>query len=593
MGRAYDDRQLIPRRGLRTEPAGELESLPFGMVGFQRLLGGATLAVACGAAAVGAAVSSDATALTILHTSDLHGQVLPFDDLRDADHPGSLAQVATLVRQIRDGAAHPVLLLDSGDAIQGTPLEQLTHVRGSRPSPTVDAMNTIGYDAMAVGNHEFNFGLGVLRRAQHQASFPWLSANTIDVITGEPAFPPYVVLERGGLRVGVLGMTTPGVPGWEEPEHYRGLRFEAMDSAARRWVPVLREDENCDVVVVLAHTGFEDRSRPEDAEDFGGRLTEVPGIDVLLTGHRHHDIAPHEVGGVIVSQPRSSARVLTRMDLDLERRGGRWVISGWRGENIDTGAVAPDPRLMEAFDGLHREVVAALAEPIARVAAPVSVAGCRIRDCAAVDLIHEVQLQASGADLSLASLMSDRTPDLRPGPVSWRWVHALYVYPNTLVAVRVTGAQVKDLLEHAARFYDGLECTSGGGCTVLTDPEIPNYNVDSMAGVTYRIDPTRPEGDRVRDLRFGGRPVALHREFTVVCNNYRAAGGGGYPHLSGARVEWKSSTEVTDLIAEYLTRAEDWRPTVDGNWWIAQEVVAERERGESGDEITARPPGHR
>jgi 2',3'-cyclic-nucleotide 2'-phosphodiesterase/3'-nucleotidase len=524
----------------------------------------------------------DRQRVTLLHTSDLHGQVLPYDDVRQMPARGSLAQIATLVGEIRAEVDHPVLVLDSGDTIQGSPLEQFSHVRWGRTSPTIEAMNRIGYAAMAVGNHEFNFGLEILRRAERQAEFPFLSANTIVEETGKPAFPPYLVEEFGSLRIGVLGLTTPNIPGWEQPENYRGLTFEPMDEAARRWVPVLREQEECDLVVVLAHTGLEiDLASSESDgtayENFGWRLAQVPGIDVLLTGHSHRDLSPRVVNGVIVSQPRARAEVLTRIDLELERRDGRWMIAAWHGENLRTESAAVDVELAGAFEAVHREVVAALDEPIGSVAAPVSVAGCRIVDCAAMDLVHAVQLEASGADLSIASLLSDRTPVLTPGPVSWRWVHGLYVYPNTLVAVRVTGQQVRDILEHAARFYDGLDCGSEAGCTVLTDPDVRRYNVDSMAGVRYRIDPTRPEGDRVCDLRYRGLPIDVHQTFTLVCTNYRAAGGGHYPHLARAEVVWTSSKEVAELIGEYLERNDPWRPTVDDNWSVGREVVGERE----------------
>jgi 2',3'-cyclic-nucleotide 2'-phosphodiesterase/3'-nucleotidase len=278
-----------------------------------------------------------------------------------------------------------------------------------------------------------------------------------------------------------------------------------------------------------------------------------------------------------VSQPHSRARLLTRIDLDLEREDGRWRVAGWQGDNIETKSVDVDASLMAAFDDTHRELVAALDAAIGSVTAPLSIRGCRLADCAAVDLIHAVQLEASGAQLSMASLLSDRTPDLPSGPVSWRWVHALYVYPNTLVSVALDGAQLRDIIEHAARYYDGLECPPSGGCTVVTDPSIPHYNVDSLAGLSYRIDPTRPEGDRVRDLRYRGSLVESEDSFSLVCNNYRAAGGGLFPHLADAEIVWTSSKEVTDLIGDYLTRNDPWRPTVDANWWIGPKIVAEEQ----------------
>jgi 2',3'-cyclic-nucleotide 2'-phosphodiesterase/3'-nucleotidase len=525
--------------------------------------------------------------LTILHTSDLHGQVLPFDDARNTSVDRSLAQVATLVQRVRAEEPHRVLVLDGGDTIQGSPIEQFTHVRWGEPSPTIEAMNLIAYDAMAVGNHEFNFGLDLLHRAEEMAAFPFLSANTLDETNGEPAFEPYLVVETEGVRVGILGLVTPNIPGWEQPENYQGLRFVAMDEAARHWVPLLREKEDCDLVVVLAHTGFErdpDSGEADDTEyeNYAWRLTQVPGIDLLLTGHTHEDLPPREINGAIVSQPSARARMVTRIDLWLQRDGESWRIDRWEGVNDSMEDESPDVSMVAAFEQVQARVSEALDAPIGTVSDCVSVSDCQLADCAAVDLIHAVQIETSGADLSLASLLTRRTPELPAGPVTWRWVYALYVYPNTLQVVAVTGAQVKEILEHAARYYDGLDCRAGGSCVVLTDPAIPYYNIDNMAGVTYRIDPSRPEGDRVRDLRYKGSPLDLHSSYKLVCNNYRAAGGGRFPHLDNAEVVWTSSKEVTELIGEYIERNDPWRPTVDNNWWVGPEIVAEDQRAAAG-----------
>jgi 2',3'-cyclic-nucleotide 2'-phosphodiesterase/3'-nucleotidase len=538
------------------------------------------LGVSVAVSACASAAEETTAELTILHTSDLHGAVLPFNDYanRPSDR-GSLAQVATMVNEIRATTDHPVLVLDSGDTLQGTPLEQFAHVRWGEPSPTIDAMNRIGYQAMAVGNHEFNFGLEVLERARKQAKFPFLAANIVRDGTGEPAFAPYAIFEQGSIRVGVLGLITPNVPGWEKPENYRGLVFEPMDDAARRWVPVLRERERCDVVVVLAHTGFEQDPETGEAdgtahENFSWRLTAVPGIDVLLTGHAHEDIPPRVVRGVLVAQPWARARMLTRIDLRLERKGQDWHITERRGENLPVKGVPADTDLTRDFTLVQQRVQAALDGPVGEVTHDVRVDRCRLEDCAAVDLVHEVQMHVSGADLSLSALLNAHAPVLRAGPVTWRWVHAFYVYPNTLVAVRLTGAQIRDVLEHAARYYDGLECDAEG-CTVVGDAAIPLYNVDNMAGVSYRIDPTRPEGSRIRDLRYKGLPLDPEAELVVACNSYRAAGGGFYPHLEQAEVVWRSSEELPDLIGDYLGEHRPWVPVVDGNWRIGRDIVAE------------------
>ena len=529
-----------------------------------------------------APAASQHQTVTLLHTSDLHGSVLPWDDFRNRPADGSLAQISTLVKRIRSSSTHPVLLFDSGDTIQGTPLEQFTNARWGLPSPTVSVMNDIGYDAAAIGNHEFNFGLEVLGRVRDQAVFPMLSANTVNAVTGAPAFPGHVVMETGGLKVGVFGVTTPNIPGWERPEHYRGLAFRPPDEVAREQVERLRGQKGCDVVVALAHTGFErdlEDGSPTglEAEDWAWRLARVPGIDVLLTGHTHENIPPRLAGDTIVAQPGARARLLTRIDLELERDGDRWRVADWSGENLPVAGIEADPEITAAMTEQHQRVVEALDGPVGAVGQPVSVAGCRLRDCTALDLIHQVQLVSSGAELSLASLLSDRTPDLPAGPVTWRWVYAFYVYPNTLTAVEVTGAQVVDILEHAARYYRGLECSPEGACEVITDGSIPHYNVDSMAGVSYRIDPTRPAGQRVRDVRVAGRPIDRERVFRLVCNNYRAAGGGGFPHLAEAEVVWQSSEEMTDLIGDHISAAGTFQPTTDVNWHLGPTVAQERE----------------
>ena len=522
--------------------------------------------------------------LTVLHTSDIHGQVLPFDDARDRPAPGSLARVSAAVDAIRGSTDHSVLLIDSGDSLQGTLLEEFTNVRRKEPSPTIEAMNHLGYAAMAVGNHEFNFGLEVLRRAEAEADFPFLAANAVDTATENPAFQPFLIQKIDGLTVGILGLVTSNIPGWETPEHYRGMHFEPMDESARHWVRYLREEKSCDVVIVLAHTGFEvdpetGESNGTEYENFGNRLVAVPGIDLLLTGHAHQDISPTDMNGVIVSQPSSRGRRLTRIDLEFEGSGEAWKMVHWEGRNLDLSWTKIDEDLVAAFDEKRKTILVEMDTPLTVVDRAVSVRGCRVRDCAANDLIHQVQLAVSGADLSLASLLTNSTPDLAPGPVTQRWVRSLYTYPNTLRVLKLTGAQVKDVLEHAARYYVGLECSGSAGCEILTNPDVRHYNVDTIQGLTYRIDPNGRAGAKVFGLSRHGMPLDLHADFTLVCNNYRAVGGGSFPHLAEADIVWQSSKEVAELVIEYLEKMEVWQPSADENWNISPRILGEKRAG--------------
>jgi 2',3'-cyclic-nucleotide 2'-phosphodiesterase/3'-nucleotidase len=245
-------------------------------------------------------------------------------------------------------------------------------------------MNRVGYDAMAIGNHEFDFGRERLEASRKEARFPWLSANTLGP-DGTPAFAPYVVKEIAGVRVGILGLVTPHVANWESPSLLGGLRFGDSVEAARRWVPVLRGKERCDLVVVLAHEGFErdprtGRERPDSGENQAYAVaTEVDGIDLLLSGHAHVVVAPTRLGKTWVSQPGRFGNTLTRFDVTLSPADGKWSVTGVSGRNLRMRRVVPDAGTVAAIARVEAETMAALAEEVAVLEAPVSFRGARSR----------------------------------------------------------------------------------------------------------------------------------------------------------------------------------------------------------------------
>src|SRR2546422_9610792 len=203
--------------------------------------------------------------LVILSTTDMHGRIFPIDYYTNKYDNVGIAKVATLVKEARKNDPE-LLLLDSGDTIQGTPLEYFHNKRHNPPpDPMMLAMNALHYDSMAVGNHEYNFGLKVLEKARGEAKFPWLSANTYDKTTGKTHYTPYIVKEVQGVRIGVLGLTTPGIPKWENPPNYEGLEFHETISEAKKWVMILRENEKVDVVAITMHMGIEEDLRTGQA----------------------------------------------------------------------------------------------------------------------------------------------------------------------------------------------------------------------------------------------------------------------------------------------------------------------------------------
>ena len=529
-------------------------------------------ALAFFAAALLAAAAPAAT-LTLLHTSDIHGHVDPRDEISDRDWGEGLARVATAVRSIRAEGGGAKLLLDSGDTIQGTPMQAVAFAGSSAVSdPTIRAMNAIGYDAMAVGNHEYDFGLARLDASRRQARFPFLSANIVRE-DGSTVFAPYLVRRVGGVRVGILGLTTKNVAGWEPPDHVAGLRFLDTVEVARKYVPILRGRERCDLVVVLTHQGFErDIATGEDrGTDYENQAyaiaTGVPGIDILLTGHTHVVIAPQKLGSTWVSQPGRFGNVVTRFDVELSKKGGRWSVESVKGTNLSMKEVAPDPEIARLVAAEHAAAMSALAATVATLASPASVRDARTADNAVLDWLHDVQRREGKADLSFASLLPGSLPPWPAGPFTMRQVWSFYPYENTLVTVRATGRQVREALEDAARCISGIS-TQDGHPVWKRNASVWGYNCDTMEGAEYALDPTRPEGKRLLYLRRGGQPVADGDVFTVAINSYRASGGGGYavwrscPHVS------ESKASLRDLLAEDARRRGTLEFKSDGNWFL-------------------------
>ncbi len=277
--------------------------------------------------------------ITLLQTSDLHGYIYPFDYFRNRPADIGVARVATMVASVR-AEGRPVILLDAGDTIQGSALAYVHQRKHPGPSePTMLAMNRVGFDAMTVGNHEFNFGLEAIERARHDASFPWVSANVVTE-EGEPFFEPYLVKELNGVKVGILGLTTRAVPTWETPEHYAGIKFLDTVETSKRYVPILREKENVDVVVVVTHQALErdlvsGESNKSEYENQVYRLTkEVPGIDVILMGHAHRKVPLQELNGVILCEPGRWGDSLCRVDLHFEKdSSGKLRVAAGRGSS--------------------------------------------------------------------------------------------------------------------------------------------------------------------------------------------------------------------------------------------------------------------
>ncbi|MER6038538.1 bifunctional metallophosphatase/5'-nucleotidase [Streptomyces sp. NPDC101169] len=582
---------------------------------------GAGVAIA-GAGAAPAAEAAEAKgpgkhpkrySLTVMGTTDLHGHVFNWDYFKDAEYSDKagnaqgLARVSTLVESIREEKGRcNTLLLDAGDTIQGTPLtyyyakvDPIT-AKGGPVHPMAQAMNAIGYDAAALGNHEFNYGIETLRKFEDQLDFPLLGANAVDAKTLKPAFPPYFMKKfhvpgAPPVKVAVLGLTNPGIAIWDKAYVQGKLAFPGLEEQAAKWVPKLRA-MGADVVVVSAHSGTSGNSSYGDqlpyVEDAAANVArQVPGIDAILVGHAHLEIPElkvvNEKSGrtVVLSEPLCFAERLSVFDIELVFGKGRWEVESVSASLRDSRTVADDPRITKLLKDEHDKVVAYVNQVVGRATQTLTTVEARYKDAPIIDLITKVQedvVKAALAGTEYASLPViaqaspfSRTSQIPAGDVTIRDLSGLYVYDNTLVAKLMTGAQVRAYLEYSAAYY--VQTAAGAAVDVekLTNAGgRPDYNYDYVSGLSYDIDVAQPAGSRIRNLTFGGAALDDAQQFVLAVNNYRANGGGAFPHVASAKELWSESTEIRTRIAEWVTAkgvldpkdfaSVDWKLTRDG-----------------------------
>ncbi|MCX5390067.1 bifunctional UDP-sugar hydrolase/5'-nucleotidase [Streptomyces sp. NBC_00094] len=552
-------------------------------------------------------------AFTVMGTTDLHGNVFNWDYFTDkefddkAHNDIGLAKISTLVDQVRAAKGRRnTLLIDAGDTIQGTQLsyyyakvDPITQA-GGPVHPMAQAMNAIGYDAAALGNHEFNYGIPVLRKFEEQCDFPLLGANALDAKTLLPAFPPYSMhrlrTPHGrDVKVAILGLTNPGIAIWDKANVTGRMVFPGLEEQAAKWVPKLRS-MGADVVIVSAHSGSSGTSSYGDQlphiENAAGLVAEqVPGIDAILVGHAHTEIPEYRVKNketgkdVVLSEPLKWGQRLTLFDFDLVWEKGRWVVEKVGAQVLNSNVVAEDPKITGLLADEHEKVVAYVNQVIGTSTAAMTTADAPWKDEPIIDLINVVQAEtvkaalAGGAHaalpvLSQASCFS-RTARIPAGQVTIKDAAGLYPFENTLEARLMTGAQLKAYLEYSAKYYVQTAAGAPVDTALLTNAGgTPDYNYDAVSGLTYEIDIAKPAGSRIVNLSFEGRPLDPAATFVLAVNNYRASGGGAFPHIADAPQLWANSDEIRNTIIQWvkakgtvdpgLFASVDWKLTRDG-----------------------------
>jgi 2',3'-cyclic-nucleotide 2'-phosphodiesterase / 3'-nucleotidase len=550
--------------------------------------------------------------LRLLGTSDLHMFALDWDYCRERPDPTvGLDRIATLIAKARAETPNTVLF-DNGDLIQGNPLGDYLAdaAKAARPDathPMIRAMNSLRYDAATLGNHEFNFGLDFMERALKGADFPYVSAN-VERANGESYLPPFCVLEREmrdetgaahKLRLGVIGFAPPQIMMWDKAHLAGRIACADILAAARRHIPALRK--TCDVLVALCHAGINAHPAPENEENASLQLAAIPGIDAIFMGHAHRvfpgpdyagraniDALRGTLNGVPAVMPGFWGSHLGVVDLSLVRREEGWKVEDFRVEarpiyrregSRVVSLAEPAPEFAALVAPEHEAAKAWVDAPIGHLATPLNSFFVWTGYDPVTALVNAAQLAYAGpllaatpyADLprlsAAAPFKAGYTPDafidLPAGPVALRHVADIYPYPNTVVAVRVDGAALREWLECAARVFNRIDPAQAAPQELL-DKRAPSYNFDAILGVTYEIDlaqPARydgagkivdPNARRIVNLRFAERPVEPSQQFIVVTNNYRADGGGKFPGLDGSAVVLRAPDANRDAIQRFV-----------------------------------------
>jgi 2',3'-cyclic-nucleotide 2'-phosphodiesterase/3'-nucleotidase len=580
-----------------------------------------------GAAPAGAqgASKNGSFRLTVLGTTDTHGNVLNWDYFKDAEYDDAqhndvgLAKISTLVSAMRaERGRCATLTLDAGDTIQGTPLSyyyaRIDPITGARAPihPMAAAMNAIGFDAAALGNHEFNYGVETLRKFQSQLHHPLLGANALDWNTGKAAFPEYVIKKvRVGdhhghsaghrhddghgeyVKVGIVGLVTPGCAIWDKANLDGKIKFNGIVEQAKIVIPKVKK-AGADIVIVSCHSGADTSSSYGDAlpwpENASTLLAQqVPGIDAILVGHAHVEIPQRFVTGpdgkkqVLLSEPLKWGERLTVMDLDLVKHHGRWQVGTAGATVLNANTVSADEKIVSLVIKQHEKVRSYVNGVIGTSTAAMSAATSRYQDTAAMDFINYVQADAvkkalAGSPSAGLPMLSMAAPlkaaaAIPAGNVTVRDVAGLYIYDNTLLGIVFTGAQVRAYLEYSAAYFKQISGTGPftpdqltNAVTPTAPTGTPDYNYDIMGGLdaplTYDIDIAQAVGSRIKNLAYGGAPVTDGQQFVIAINNYRQSGGGGFPGVKTAPVVYNAQVEIRQLIIDWVSATKVIDPSV-------------------------------
>lgn len=535
--------------------------------------------------------------LKIVQTSDIHGNFYPHDFILQRDAAGSLARVHAFVQKERETYKDNLILLDNGDILQGQPtVYYYNYIDTVSPHVAAEMLNFMGYDAGNMGNHDVETGRAVFDRWAAGCQAPILGANIIETATGKTHFKPYQVLERDGVKIVVLGMITPAIPVWLSENLWEGLRFDDMEDTARKWMKIIREKENPDLVIGLFHSG-------QDALLMGGKYREnaslelarnVPGFDIIMMGHDHarecKKIQNIAGDSVLIIDPASNGIVVSNVDVTLKMRDGKVV-----GKTID-GVLTPtkdygiSEEFMKHFASQYATIQDFVSKKIGYFNQTISTRPAYFGSSAFIDLIHTLQLDISGAEISFAAPLSYDT-EIKEGDVYVYDMFNLYKYENMLYTMSLSGKEILGALEMSYDLWTNRMQSPEDHLLLFREKQREgaadrasfknfSFNFDSAAGIIYTVDVTKPKGEKVTILSMAdGTPFDMNKMYKVALNSYRGNGGGelltkgaGIPQDElKKRIITSTDKDLRYYLMRYIEQKKVIEPRALGQWKFVPE----------------------
>lgn len=548
--------------------------------------------------------SSNEIKIKLLATTDVHGAIFPYDLIYDKPLSSSLAQISSYVKKLRTKYIDALVFLDNGDILQGQPTVYYSNFEKINDEHIcASVMNYMNYDAATIGNHDIEAGHSVYDKLIKEFNFPWLAANAIDIKTGKPYFKPYTIINRKGVRIAVLGLITPAIPNWLPEKIWEGIEFEDMIESAKKWIKIIKEDENPHLTIGLFHSGTDfsfnnqDRSTTKNENATMIVAEDVPGFDIVIAGHDHNVLKTkitNRVGEeVLLLDPKSYAQYLAEVDISIKLDGNKTIEKTFDGEILKMNNAEVDNEFMALFQSRFDEVKAYVGKPIGEFTSELQSKEALFGNSTFIDLIHTIQFEITKADISFSSPLSFNAV-IEKGQVYVRDMFKLYKYENLLYCIMLSGKEVVDYLEYSYGLWFNqmknensrllLFCYDENGNLLPSkynknqyQLENPFFNFSSAAGINYEVDLTKPIGRRIKVISMtNGNAFDLNTKYKVAVNSYRGNGGGG--HLTfGAQIPKEklssriiSSTEkdLRFYMISWIEKQKTVSPIKFNNWKI-------------------------